>query len=89
MEEQILDPDRATRLARAILSDVVLYNPERVQLGIERDDLFDRLAPELEEARTYFDSRVDAGVAQKSGAWGLALVDVLVYRSRHIRSQIW
>ena len=89
MEEPIVDPERAARLARAILSDVVLYNPERVKLGLERDDLFERLGPEIEEAQTYFESRVDSEIARKTGAWGRALVDVLVYRNAHIRSRIW
>jgi len=87
--ERIVDAERARRLARAIVSDVVLYNPERVRLGIEHDDVFERLGPELEEAHTYYASRVDPEVARKSGAWGSALVDVLVYRSGHVRSQIW
>ena len=87
--ERIRDAQRAERLARAILSDVMLYNPARVRLGIERDDLFERLAPELEEAKAYFVSRVEPELARKSNAWGRALVDVLVYRSRHVHSTIW
>lgn len=87
--ERIQDPERAARLARAIVSDVMFYNPGRVRAGIEADDLFQRLAAELEEARSYFHQRVTPEVAEKSNAWGRALVDVLVYRSRHVRSPIW
>jgi hypothetical protein len=83
------EPDRVTRLARAILSDVMLYHAEQVRQGIEADDLFDRLQPELEEARVYFESRVEADVARAMNAWNQALVDVLVFRSRHVRSRIW
>ncbi len=83
------DPERAARLARAILSDVMTYNPEKVRLGIEHDDLFDRLAPEIDEARDYFADRVDADLAAKSGAFDRALVDVLVFRSGHVPSKIW
>jgi hypothetical protein len=86
---RITDPQRAQRLARAVLSDVMLYNPERVRAGIEADDLFDRLRPELDEARAFFERRVDPEVATKSNAFDLALVDVLVFRSRRIRSRIW
>ena len=67
----------------------MLYNPEKVCAGIERDDLFERMAPELAEARAYFATRVDADVARKTHAFERALVDVLVYRSRHVRSRIW
>ena len=86
---RITDPQRARRLARAVLSDVMLYNPERVRAGIEADDLFDRLRPELDEARAFFERRVDLDVATKSNAFDLALVDVLVFRSGRIRSRIW
>ena len=86
---RIDEPARAERLARAILSDVMLYNPEQVRAGLEADDLFDRLAAELEEGQRYFEDRVTPEVAQKSNAWGKALVDVLVYRSKHVRSEIW
>lgn len=86
---RITDPQRAQRLARAVLSDVMLYNPERVRAGIEADDLFDRLRPELDEARAFFERRVDPEVATKSNAFDLALVDVLVFRSGRVRSRIW
>jgi hypothetical protein len=86
---RIGDPERALRLARAVLSDIMTYHPDRVRRGIEGDDLFERLAPELEEGRAYFESRVEPEVARKSNAWGRALVDVLVYRSRNVASKIW
>ena len=86
---RITDPQRAERLARAVISDVMLYNVERVRAGIEADDLFDRLRPELDEARAFFERRVDPEVAAKSNAFDRALVDVLVFRSARVRSRIW
>lgn len=83
------EPERVERLARAILSDVMLYNAEQVRQGIESDDLFDRLATEIDEARVYFETRVGADLAHATNAWNRALVDVLVFRSRHVRSRIW
>ena len=88
-DEPITDPARALRLARAIVSDVMLYNAEKVRDGIEADDLFERLAPEIDEGRAFFARRVDADVAAKTNAFERALVDVLVYRSSHVRSRIW
>jgi hypothetical protein len=52
--ELVADPARAERLARAILSDVMLYNPQKVRAGIESDDLFERLRADLDEARAYY-----------------------------------
>lgn len=87
--ERVADPARASRLARAILSDVMLYNAEKVRAGIEHDDLFERLAAEIREARDYFASRVEPEVLVKGAPFERALVDVLVYRSGNVRSRIW
>jgi hypothetical protein len=87
--ERIVDPARAERLARAILSDVMLYNADKVKAGIEADDLFERLREELDEARAFFEERVEAEVAARTNAFGRAVVDVLIYRSRAVRSRIW
>jgi len=51
----IEDPKAAERLARAILDDITLYNEERV---IATRDLTGDLAPEIEEGRALFQSRV-------------------------------
>ncbi len=83
------DPKRVMRLARAVVSDVMLYHPDEVRRGIESDDLFDRLADELADARAWFESQVDPGVAESTRAFDLALVDVLVYRNAHVPSPIW
>jgi len=85
----VTDPARAERLARAILSDVMLYNPQKVRAGIESDDLFERLRAELDEARLYYQSRVEPEIVSKTNAFDRALVDVLVFRSGRVRSRIW
>jgi hypothetical protein len=83
------DPARAERLARAILSDLVVYNAESVRAGIENDDLFERLEEELERARAFFEEQVGAEMARDTNAFDRAVVDVLVYRSRRVSSRIW
>ena len=50
-------PEQATRLARAICSDVSLYNEEKIVRGIEQDNFFDALRDELEEGRELYRSR--------------------------------
>jgi hypothetical protein len=86
---RIADPERVMRLARAVVSDIVTYNPELVRDGLANDDLFERMASELDEAREFFEERVEPGAAHQTNAWNRALVDVLVYRSKHVRSRIW
>ena len=54
--------DEARRLARLILSDIVIYHAERVDRGIRNDDFFEVLRHEIEEGRQYYDTRVPARV---------------------------
>lgn len=86
---RIADPERVLRLARAVVSDIVMYHPDLVRDGLANDDLFERMASELAEGRDYFDERVEERAARATNAWNRALVDVLVYRSKHVRSRIW
>jgi hypothetical protein len=85
---QIENADQARRLARAILSDVALYNQEKVTEGIKSDSIFEILADELEEGRQHFVSRVSTELAS-SNIYELAVVDVLIKRAGKIESAIW
>ncbi len=80
-------PEGARRLARAIVSDIRIYNETKVAEGIEKDTILDLLAAELEEGRALFVSRVHPGL--HAPWYDRAIVDVLVYQSRSIRSWIW
>ena len=84
----IENPDQARRLARAILSDVALYNQEKVTEGIKSDTIFEILSDELEEGRQHFISRVTPDLAT-SNIYDLAVVDVLIKRAGKIESNIW
>jgi hypothetical protein len=86
---RIADAQRARRLARAILSDVLLYNRDAVREGLERDDLFERLEGPFEEARAYFESRVEPELLHKENFVDRAIVDVLICGSRGVRARIW
>jgi CheY-like chemotaxis protein len=60
-EEVPIEPreyDEARRLARLILSDIVIYHPQKVERGIREDSFFVVLRDEIEEGRQYYDSRV-------------------------------
>src|SRR5205814_9999364 len=50
--------DEARRLARLILSDIVIYHLEKVEEGIRDDNFFDVLKNEIDEGRQYYESRV-------------------------------
>ena len=82
------NPDLAKRLARAILSDVAMYNPEKVENGIKNDNIFEVLKEELEEGRQHFLSRVSPDV-EADTIFDIAVVDVLIKRAGKIESSIW
>lgn len=82
------NPDQAKRLARAILSDVAMYNKEKVENGIKNDNIFDVLKEELEEGRQHFLSRVSTDI-NPDLVYEIAVVDVLIKRAGKIESSIW
>ncbi|HEY3308261.1 MAG TPA: hypothetical protein VGJ93_07375 [Desulfuromonadaceae bacterium] len=82
------NPEQAKRLARAIISDVALYNKEKVETGIKNDNIFEILQEELEEGRQHFFSRVPADLSPQL-IFDLAVVDVLIKRAGKIESSIW
>jgi hypothetical protein len=82
-------PEQAIRLARAICSDVSLYNEEKVVRGIEQDNFFDALRDELEEGRELYRSRVSPELYARSNYYDRAIVDVILRSKRHVRSKIW
>lgn len=55
---------QAERLARIIVSDIVLYNAEKFEAGVRVGDVLDALAAELDEGRSLFAQRVDSGVRE-------------------------
>jgi hypothetical protein len=84
--EPIRDARRARRLARVLCSDLVVYGGDQVRLGLEKDDLFDRLGREIEQARVFYGYRVDP---EHLRLFDWALVDVLVYAQRRVGTHIW
>jgi hypothetical protein len=80
--------DAARRLARAIASDLSLYNEEKIVRGIENDNLFEELAEEIEEGRALYKSRVVPDLYKKN-YYDRAIVDILVKSKGHIKSHIW
>jgi hypothetical protein len=85
----IKTPDEARRLARTILSDILLYNQAKVKEGIEKDSLFDVLTEELAEGKKYFESMVDEEIRKDSNVFNEAVVDILIKQAGKIKSDIW
>ena len=79
----------AARLARTIVSDIALYNRDKVQAGIKNDNIFELLAKELKEGLDLYRQRLSPGVDDKSRFYDIAIVDILIKRNGNIESDIW
>jgi uncharacterized hydantoinase/oxoprolinase family protein len=80
--------EAARRLARAIASDLSLYNEEKIVEGIQKDTLFTVISDELEEGRALFKSRVSPELFAKN-YYDRAIVDILVRSKGHVQSKMW
>jgi hypothetical protein len=80
--------EAARRLARAIASDLSLYNEDKIINGITNDNLFETLAEEIEEGRALYKRRVSPELYPKN-FYDRALVDILIKAKGHIKSKIW
>ena len=80
--------EAARRLARAIASDLSLYNEAKIVTGIQNDDLFTAIADEIEEGRALYKSRVAPDVYARN-FYDRALVDILIKSKAHVKSKLW
>jgi hypothetical protein len=80
--------EAARRLARAIASDLSLYNEEKIVQGVTNDNLFEVLSDEIEEGRALFRSRVAPELYAKN-FYDRAIIDILVRSKGHVASKMW
>jgi hypothetical protein len=80
--------EAARRLARAIASDLSLYNAEKIEKGIANDNLFEEVSADIEEGRALYNSRVAPDLYAKN-FYDRAIVDLLIRGKGHIRSKMW
>ena len=89
MAKLVDNPKLAFRLARAIVSDIALYNQEKVKEGIKNDSVFEVLSEELEEGREHFYGRVSPDLDDRDHLYDRAIVDVMIKQAGKIESSIW
>ena len=85
----IEEPEKAVRLARAIASDISLYNEEKIKEGIANDTFFDAIAGELEEGRELYKSRIAPDLFGRTNYYDRAVIDIILRSKGHIKSKIW
>jgi hypothetical protein len=75
-EEKRLHID-AQRFARLLVSEIKLYNEQKVADGREKSDLYERLREYIDRSREMYDKRVKPEVAQKFDYFHHELVTTL------------
>jgi hypothetical protein len=79
----------ANRLARTIMSDIALYNQDKIRHSIKNDSLFEDIADQLTEGRNLYNARVDPAMPGRWIPYNRAIVDVLVKQFGDTDSDIW
>jgi hypothetical protein len=67
----------ARRFARLLVSEIKLYNEQKVKEGREGNDLYDRLREAIDRSREMYDKRVQPAVAAKFDYFHYELVNTL------------
>jgi hypothetical protein len=80
--------EAARRLARAIASDLSLYNEDKIVKGLKDDSLYEILKEEIEEGRQLFRSRVKPELFEKN-FYDRAIIDLLIKSRGHIKCKLW
>jgi len=82
--------ERAQRLARLIVEEIILYNKAKIKEGIENDNLFELLSQDIAAGRRYYEDNISADLPPEVNYFDLALVDMLVKgQGATIASRIW
>jgi len=86
---QIIDNEtRAQQLARAIASDIQLYNKQRIEEGLMEDTFFEVLTEEITEGRDLFRSRVTPELFRRN-FYDRAIVDRVIRPMAGLKTPIW
>jgi len=86
---RIIETEQAARrLARAIASDLSLYNEEKILEGLQADNLYEILSEEIEEGRGLYNSRVSPEL-QNQFYYDKAIIDLLIKSKGHIKCKLW
>ena len=89
MANKIDNEQAATRLARAIASDLALYNEQKIKEGLENDNLFEVMKDDIEEGRELFKSRVSEEIFNNTNIYNQAIIDVMIKPKAYIKCKCW
>lgn len=69
--------EEARRLARLLVSEIKLYNEERVEEGRRNKDIYERLKEDIDRSRQMYEERVDSRILRSTDYFYQELVRIL------------
>jgi predicted Zn finger-like uncharacterized protein len=75
---------KAQRLARIIVSDIILYNQAKVEAGVRNDSFYELLADDIQEGRSLYTSRVPEEVRTSTNYLEEAFGELLAKKKREL-----
>lgn len=76
-EENQKRHEKARRIARVIVNDIKIYNPENLALGIRNKNIMNTLGKEVERGRLLYIKRVPADIVKETNYYREALIKIL------------
>lgn len=76
--------EKAKRLARIIVGDIALYNPDALIEGLKKGNPLEALAKDIEDGRKHFCERVPANIRAKFDYLGAALEDLFAKKRKEL-----
>ncbi len=74
--------EAARRLARIIVSEIALYNPDRVKEGLQKNSFYELLKEEIEEGRKLYNERIQPPVRSHTNYFQDALENYIKSKAK-------
>jgi len=87
--KKLTDPKKIFRIAKAMASDIQMYNKDKIEKAIKEDNFFDVIKEEYQEGKELLEQRVDPEALAKDNYLDRAIVDIILKYSSNIDSKIW
>ena len=89
MNKKLTDPKKIFRIAKAMASDIQMYNKDKIEKAIKEDNFFEVIQEEYLEGKEILEERVDPEVLASDNFLDRAIVDIILKYSSNIESKIW
>ncbi len=87
--KKLSDPKKIFRIAKAMASDIQMYNKDKIEKAIKADNFFEVIQNEYQEGKELLEQRVDPEILAKDNYLDRAIVDIILKYSSNIESKIW